>query len=180
MSDRNGAAAFYLPAGTPLALPALLAQAGADDIGSPAPGDPSGMAPCRWAGMTCRGYVTTTSARSLLVLVFAQSSLLSRLGTPEEDDLVAAFEQACEQLQPEAAALAVHPDQAGVDHLERLSGAVAEADARKLAAERFGLLYVSDKLADYQSAGWIGAGREVVPTVGGQLIFGGEGPNRWW
>src|SRR5687767_14774742 len=134
MSDRNGAAAFYLPAGTTRALPALLAQAGAEDVGPPAPGDPSGMAPCRWAGMTCRGYVTTSSASPLLVLTFPQSSVLSQLGTPAEDDLVAALEQACERLQPEAAVLAVHPEQSGVDHLERLSGAVAEADARRLAA----------------------------------------------
>lgn len=178
MSDRNGAAAFYLPPGTTGGPAALLARAGAAETG--APGDPSGMVLCRWAGLTCRGYVTETSASLLLALVFPQSALLERLGTPAEDELVAAFEQACDRLEPDAAAVAVHPEQAGVDHLEGLSGAVAEADARALTAERFGLLYVSDKLAGYQHGGWIGAGREVVPTAGGQLIYSGAGANRWY
>ena len=96
----------------------------------------------------------------------------------DEDALVEAFVRACEALQPDAALVVTHPDEAEADALRRIAAQVAEADATALAAHRFGLLYVSDKLAEYQTGGWIGAGREVIPTVGGRLIFGGEGAHR--
>ncbi|MEV7629313.1 hypothetical protein [Actinoplanes sp. NPDC089786] len=162
MTDKLLAAAFYLtPDRSDRPLADLLATAGADDIGD-------GV--CRWAGLTCRAYVVSAVANRMLVLTFFRDF--------DEDALVGAFEGACEALEPEAALVVTHPDQAGVDALRRLSAQVAEADATALAARRFGLLYVSDKLADYQTGGWIGADREVVPTVGGRLIFGGEGAER--
>ncbi|GLY96626.1 hypothetical protein [Actinoplanes sp. NBRC 103695] len=155
MTDKHLAAAFYLRSGRP--LEELLAAAGATDIDPPM---------CRWAGMTCRAYLHET----MLVLTFFRDF--------DENALVEAFERACEALEPDAALVVTHPDEADVDALRRIAGQVAEADATALAARRFGLLYVSDKLADYQTGGWIGAGREVIPTVGGQLIFGGEGAHR--
>lgn len=155
MTDKNLAVAFYLRADRP--LEDLLVTAGATDIDPPM---------CGWAGMTCRAYLH----EAMLVLTFFRDF--------DEDALVEAFEQACEALEPDAALVVTHPDEAGVDALRRIGAQVAEADATALAARRFGLLYVSDKLAEYQTGGWIGAGREVIPTVGGQLIFGGEGAHR--
>jgi hypothetical protein len=181
MTDKLLAAAFYLPPGRPVgSLATLLASAGADDIGAASPGDRSGLRRCRWAGMTCRAYLSTASAAPVLVIYFPQASFLELLGRSGADDLLASFEHACEALQPDAALIVTHQDQAELTRLEHLGGGVAEADAPSLAAGHFGLLYVSDKLADYQTGPWIGTNREVIPTVSGRLIFGGEGTNRWW
>jgi hypothetical protein len=176
MTDRQLAAAFYLPHGRAAEpIEALLDAAGATEVAAGS-APVSGLVLCSWAGMTCRAYLSA----GVLVLYFPQTSFLQMLDDDLADGLLASFEQACETLRPDAAIIATRLDHADPVEVLHLSGAVLEADARRLAAARFGLLYVSDELADYQDAGWISADREVIPTVGGRLIFGGAGSKRWW
>ena len=185
MSDNRLAAAFLLPAANEGAsLQALLARAGATDVADrPAdPDDRSGLVQCRWAGMTCEAFLDEHPGHRLLAIFFFQSAFLELLDDSPEPapGLLKAFAVACERLEPDAAALVTHLHQADVDQLWKLSGPVLEADARRLAAERFGLLYVSDQLAVYQDDAWYRPDREVVPLEHGLLMFAGTGSKRWW
>jgi hypothetical protein len=175
MSDRRLAAAFYLPApagDTEESLPDLLALAGAEDI-APAPVDEhSGLRYCRWAGLTGQGYLEQGPQQRLLVIFFQQSAYLETVpqgGGGPSGPVLDAFLRACRGLSPLVALLTAHPDQADVDVLRRIGGTVGEADAPRLEASRFGALYLSDRIASYQTGAWAGPGRAVVPVPGGWL-----------
>jgi len=165
------AAAFVLPP-TSGSVRELLAKAGATDIDD-APRDASGLVYCTWAGMTCQGYAEDR----LLVIFFAQTAFLTLLPA---DEVAGAFVTACARLAPDAAVIVTHPDQADIDELRRLRGVILEADAERVAAQRPGLLYVSEKLDEYQNDVWFVGDREEVPVPHGRLIFAGLGEKRWW
>jgi len=176
MSDNRVAAAFFLPAG-PESARQLLIAAGAADVAD-GPTDISQLINCRWAGASAQGMLDRRGAQRLLVIFLRQSTFLAML--PGGADLLTAFTEACEALRPPAAVVVTHPHQADVDQLWRLSGAVLEADAARLARERPGLLYVSDEIAAYQDGPWYTGDREATDAAGGTLVFAGQDDKRWW
>jgi hypothetical protein len=176
MSDARVAAAFFLPAG-PESAQQLLAGAGAADVAD-GPTEVSRLLSCRWAGTAAQGILDERGTQRLLAIFLLQSSFLETL--PGGTGLLAAFTTACEALHPPVAVVVTHPHQADLDALWRLSGAVSEADAARLARERFGLLYVSDAIAAYQDGPWYTADREVEHAADGTLVFADRGDKRWW
>jgi hypothetical protein len=188
MSDEKRLAAAFLlrPTTNGGTIHELLRRADATDLVDGSSDDRSGLVYCRWAGMACAGFLEEGEAQWLLVIFFSQSSFLRMLPDDPADakepaaELLGAFVAACESLQPDAAVIMTHPDQADIDELRSLAGLVLEADAPRLAAERFGLLYVSDKLVAYQDEPWFGPDREVASVARGLLIFAGKGGKRWW
>jgi hypothetical protein len=176
MSDRRVAAAFFLPAG-PESARQLLTAAGAVDVAD-GPTDISGLIYCGWAGVAAQGVLDERGTQRLLVIFLPQSTFIAML--PGGADLLTAFTAACEALHPPVAVVVTHPHQADLDELWRLSGAVLEADAARLARERLGLLYVSDAIAAYQDGPWYTGDRETADAAGGTLVFAGQADQRWW
>jgi hypothetical protein len=179
--DKRLAAAFYLPGYEQRPAERLLELAGATDVGAPA-SDPSGFIDCRWAGMQCVAVADERTTQRLLAIFFFQSSFYEQQHEGDEQPaqpVADAFAQACEALQPDAAVVVTHLHQADIDELWRIGALVLEADSRRLAAQRPGLLYVSSELEAYEGDAWYRQDRDVVETPSGRLVFSGRGAKRW-
>jgi hypothetical protein len=161
------------------ALAELVDVAGGEELGVPEA--VSGLALCRWAGMTCRVYVDRLPDHDVLVLLLPRSEVLALTDVePGDNPLVEAFTAAVGRVRPEAAFVAVHPDQAEPDRIRAAVELVELRDADALADERFGLLYVDAVIAQWWTPHELRDGREELPVASGRLVFAGRGSSRWF
>lgn len=191
--DKYAVTVFFVPVrGDRMTLTQLLELAGATEIETNplTPSDPSGLAVCTWAGMTCRAYTFERSHHQILHIFFFRSSLLERLGPEPEScaavplekdgalDLALSFTQACLALSPDVAFVAVRRGQGDPDWSLAFESAVLAWDADALVAERFGLLYLNEEIYPYATVSL--KTRDQLPVGNGCLLFAGCGWDRWF
>lgn len=99
-----------------------------------------------------------------------------------EDGAVAlaqAFRDACARSSADAGFVVTHDYEAERAFILEREWMVLAGEANSLAAERFGLLYLSDALARELSPAWHRQGRDELPGGPGVTLFAGSGWSRW-
>jgi len=93
--------------------------------------------------------------------------------------LAYAFRDACERLRPTAAFLSILPQDATPTIVHEEYGSVLGVDGGALAARRFSLLYLNQRLAEDYEEQKVADDRDSLPVQHGLLLFAGRGYYRW-
>lgn len=151
------------------------------------PEDPGRLA-VEWGDLDCEAHTLDLDGYTVLVLAFDLNQFLDqrieseKLGDgPDTSPLARAFRTACVALREDldVAFVQTRPAHHLLRNLADHEFDVLTADAPKLVAEGFPLLYLSEGYADGIEPVLSRLPRDELPVPDGRLIFAGTGAQRW-